>query len=599
MPSAPAGGAAMKCLALCAAMLASSAASILLADDIPHGRAVAGASTLLGMASVIPIAAWLRERQRRLGLKGRGPLSIDALPTLPGRVYLGRGFEWTPAQAVDLDREAARGSGAAALHAVGVADECDLHLALSELDLHLLLLGSTGTGKTRMLEVLIAQAIRRGDAVAVIDPKGDAALLARVVEECRRANKPLTLIAPPYPAASVGYNPVAKFVEAREIADRIAALLPAGGDAEPFRAYAWEVVEAVASAMVRYDEPVTLTAIRKNAIEDPWGLARRLVRRIAPDLAKLEPEPMARRFLSRRNGLAAPELDRLLSLALRPREHSQKLASALIPVLSKLTSGSHRDLLSPESGGFSWGEFDRARGVAYFFLGSLLGGDSAGAVAKLALLDFQSHVGAKYAYGAAGGPISLFVDELADAISTPFISLLNKGRGAGLRIAGSAQSVADFEAALGSEARARQVLANVNTVVQFRSPNLSDAEAFSSLAGARLLPAVSDAESYEPALFQSGLDPVDDFRAVFGRNTAWRASEFVPPWAVTSLPRFEFFARSGARVAKGVAPLLAPAPTGAVRAIQEGQGHEADVVFADGARGGGPGIGDGRDGAGA
>jgi conjugal transfer pilus assembly protein TraD len=574
-------------LLLGAALLASSSTAVLLADDIPHGRIVAGASALLGMASVVPAAAWLRDVRRRRGLRGRASLGVDDIPALPGRVYLGRGFEWTPKQAADLEREAARGEGSTALHAVGAADERDLHLVESELDLHLLLLGSTGTGKTRMLEVLIAQAIRRGDAVAVIDPKGDAALLARVIDECRRAGKEPDLIAPPFPAAAVPYNPLAKFVEAREIADRVAALLPAGGDAEPFRAFAWEIVEAIASAMVRYGEPVTLEAIRRHAVEDPWGLPRRLVRRSAPDLAKLEPEPMARRYLARRGGAPTPELDRLLSLSLRPREHSQKLASALVPILSKLTSGTHRDMLSPAGGGFSWGEFDRSRGVAYFFLGSLLGSDSAAALARLALLDFQSYVGAKYAYGAAGGPISLFIDELGDAISPTFISLLNKGRGAGLRITGSAQSAADLEAALGSAPRALQVLANTNTVIQFRSPNLRDAEAFSSLAGARLLPAVSDGESYEPALFRSGLEVVDDFRAVFGRQTAWRAAEFVPPWAVTSLPRFEFFVRSGARVAKGVAPLLAPADPAPVQAIQEGSGHAADVVLGDGARRGG------------
>lgn len=577
----------MKHLLLCACLLASAGSAVILADDIPHGRLVAGASTLFGMASVIPAAAWLRDYRRRRGLKGRGPLDVEEIPALPGRVYLGRGFEWTPKQASDLDREAAHGEGSTALHAVGAADERDLHLAQAELDLHLLILGSTGTGKTRMLEILIAQAIRRGEAVAVIDPKGDAGLLARVIDECRRAGKSLDLIAPPYPAAGIPYNPLSKFVEPREIADRVAALLPAGGDAEPFRAFAWEIVEAIASAMVRFGEPVTLEAVRRHAVEDPWGLPRRLVRQVAPELAKLEPEPMARRFLSRRGAPPTPELDRLLALALRPREHSQKLASALIPILSKLTSGSHREMLSPAEGGFSWGGFDRSRSVAYFFLGSLLGSDSASAVARLALLDFQSYVGAKYAYGAIGGPISLFVDELGDAISPTFISLLNKGRGAGLRIAGSAQSAADFEAALGSEARAMQILANTNTVIQFRSPNLRDAEAFSSLAGARLLPAVSDAESYEPALFQSGLEVVDDFRAVFGRQTAWRPSEFVPPWAVTSLPRFEFFVRSGARVAKGVAPRLAPASLAPVEAIQEGSGHAADLVLGDGPRGGG------------
>jgi hypothetical protein len=284
----------MKLLALSAAMLASAAGAVVLADDLPHGRALAGASTLLGMASVIPIASWCRDRRRRLGLRGRGPLPIDGLPTLPGRVYLGRGFEWTPALAVDLEREASRGAGANALHAVGVADERDLHLAESELDLHMLILGSTGTGKTRLLEVLIAQAIRRREAVAVIDPKGDAGLLARVVDECRRAGKPLTLIAPPYPSASVPYNPVAQFVEPREIADRIAALLPGGGDAEPFRAFAWEVIETVATAMVRHGEKVTLAALRADAVEDPWGLPRKLVKEIAPEIVKLDSETMAR-----------------------------------------------------------------------------------------------------------------------------------------------------------------------------------------------------------------------------------------------------------------------------------------------------------------
>ncbi|HTF58100.1 MAG TPA: type IV secretion system DNA-binding domain-containing protein [Planctomycetota bacterium] len=575
-------------LALSTALVASAATSVALADQVPHGRIVAALSALLGMASVAPMASWIRDRIGRRALRGREALSIADLPIRPGRVYLGRGFEWTPGHAMELERVAARGAAAGAMHAVGAAEESDLHLAESELDLHLLILGSTGTGKTRLLEILVAQAIRRGEAVAVIDPKGDAGLLARIADECRRANKPLSLIAPPYPKASIPYNPVARFVETREVADRIAALLPAGGDAEPFRAFAWESVEAVTSAMWRYGEPVTLTAIRRHALEDPWGLPRRLVRDSAPDLAKLEPETMARRFLSRRAGPPTPELDRLLALALRPREHAQKLSSSLAPILAKLTSGTNRDLLSPEVGGFSWGEFDRTRGVTYFFLGSLLGADSASAIAKMALLDFGSYVGAKYAYGMEGGPISLFVDELADAVSPPFISLLNKGRGAGIRITGSAQTAADLEATLGSEARARQVLSNANTVVQFRSPNLDDAEAFSSLAGARLLPAVSDAESYEPALFTSGLEPVDDFRAVFGRHTAWRPGEFVPAWAVTALPRFEFFVRSGGRVAKGVAPLMAPASLDPVRAIQEGCVDASRVDLADGA---------GRDGA--
>ena len=588
----------MKRLVLLATMLAAAAAAIALADAIPHGTIVAALSVPLGMASIFPLESWLHDRIRRRALHGRPTLRIDALPLVPGRVYLGRGFEWTPERAVELAQEASRGAGGNALHAVGAPEERDLHLAETELEHHLLILGSTGVGKTRMLEALIAQAIRRGDAVAVIDPKGDAALLARVLDETRRAGRPFSLVAPPYPGSSVPYNPLAHFTEPREIADRIAALLPSGGDAEPFRNFAWEIVEATAAALARHLPPVTLAALRRFAVDDPWELPRRILREVAPELAKLDPEKMASRHLARTHRAPTPELDRLLIMALRPREHAQKLGSALVPVLSKLTSGCSRELLSPARGGFSWGDLDRDRGVAYFFLGSLLGADSASAVAKMALLDFQSYAGALYAYGGGGGPISLFVDELADAISPPFISLLNKGRGAGIRIAGSAQTLADLEAALGSEARARQVLGNVNSVVQFRSPGLEDAAAFASLAGARLLPSTADGESYEPALFGSGIDMVDDFRAVFSRQTAWRAEELVPAWAVTELPRFEFFIRSGGRVAKGVAPLLPPAPLGPVRAIQE-EGHETGVDDGGGARGGPPDRMVGRTGAGA
>jgi conjugal transfer pilus assembly protein TraD len=588
----------MKRLVLLAAMLASAATAVVLSEEIPHGTIVAALSVPLGMASMIPLESWLHDRVRRRALHGRPTLRIETLPLVPGRVYLGRGFEWTPERAADLAEEASRGAGGRALHAVGAPEERDLHLAETELEHHLLILGSTGVGKTRMLEALIAQAIRRGDAVAVIDPKGDAALLARVLDETRRAGRPFSLVAPPYPASSVSYNPLAHFTEPREIADRIAALLPSGGDAEPFRNFAWEIVEATAAALARHRPPVTLAALRRFAVDDPWALPRLILLDVAPDLAKLEPERMAARHLARSRRAPTPELDRLLILALRPREHAQKLGSALVPVLSKLTSGCSRELLSPDSGGFSWGNLDRERGVAYFFLGSLLGADSAGAVAKLALLDFQSYAGTLYAYGGGCGPLSLFVDELADAISPPFISLLNKGRGAGIRIAASAQTLADLEAALGSDARARQVLGNVNSIVQFRSPGLDDAAAFASLAGARLLPSTTDGESYEPSLFSSGLDIADDFRAVFSRQTAWRAGELVPAWAVTDLPRFEFFIRSGGRVAKGVAPLLPPAPLGPVRELQE-EGHEAGVDDGGGPRGGPPDRMVGRAGAGA
>lgn len=566
LPAGAAGGAPMKRLLLAASLLGSGAAPLVLGASLPAPELPAIAGIPLAMSAVLPFASWWRDRTRRRAAAGAGDSTLSEIPCVESSVYLGRGFEWSPRCSEDLSRAAAAGIGPGSIRAAGADRESDLRLDVRELEHHVLLLGTTGTGKTRMLELLIAQAIRRGDAVAVVDPKGDSALLARVVDECKRAGRKLALIAPPYPEASAPYNPLAAFRESSEVADRVAAVLPAGGDAEPFRNFAWEAVETAAAALRGSGRPVTPAVLHRHLIEDPGGLVLELVREAAPDLGRLDPEKSAARYLTRPG--ARPELARLCAFLLRPREHVQKLLSALGPALSKLSSGAHRKLLSPERGGFSWSGLDRKRGVAYFFLGSLLGGDSASALARMTLLDFQSHAGSRYAWGGGAGPISLFVDELGDALSPALVHLLNKGRGAGIRVTCAAQTPADLETALGSKAAARQVVSNVNTVIQFRAAGAEDAEAFADLVGSRLLPSLTEGEAYEPAVLGSGLGPVDDFRAIFSRQKAWRPEPLVPAWAVGQLPRFEFFVRTGGRVFKGAAPSLPPAPAAPVEAIR-------------------------------
>src|SRR6185295_12948236 len=177
-------------------------------------------------------------------------------------------------------------------------------------------------------------------------------------------------------------------------------------------------------------------------------------------------------------------------------------------------------------------------------------------VAKTALLDLQSYVGARYAYSKGQGPMWLFVDELGDVVTTEFVSLLNKSRGAGLRIVACGQTAADLEAALGSRARALQVIGNANTVIQFRAQSAPDAEVFSEMSGERLVRMHSEASAYEPALLGSGFKTVDDFRARFGESVDWREHALVPPWSIVQLPVFNFFARTNGIVYRGRVPLF-------------------------------------------
>lgn len=426
-----------------------------------------------------------------------GTLEIARIPGREGAMYLGRGYEWT----VEDSEDALEGVEAP-------PREADLFLPDDVLAGHVLALGTTGSGKTRLLELLILQAIERGDAVVVVDPKGDRRLLGRVRAA---AGGRFRLFSLPHPERSVRYNPIGRYHDVREVADRVAALLPSTGEALPFRNFGWEVIYTVARA-IEGRHPMTLQNLKRFAIDKP----------IRP-------------------------------LSDRPREHYLKLVSALPPLLSKLGA----DLLSPVKGGLSWEEVDRGREVVYFSLGSLLAGESSSAVAKMAILDLQSYVGARYAHAKGEGPIWLFVDELGDVVTQELVGVMNKSRGAGFRIVAAAQTAPDLEAALGSRARALQVFGNANTWLQFRAQNGEDAELFSAMAGKRLLRMRSEGASYEPALLGSGLEAVDDFRARFGETLEWREQPIVPPWAAARLPTFHFFGRAGARVFRGRIPLLA------------------------------------------
>ena len=57
-----------------------------------------------------------------------------------------------------------------------LAPNQDLYIPLEFLDGHTLIAGTTGAGKTRLFDVLIAQAVLRGEAVIILGPKGDRAL---------------------------------------------------------------------------------------------------------------------------------------------------------------------------------------------------------------------------------------------------------------------------------------------------------------------------------------------------------------------------------------------------------------------------------------
>ena len=132
------------------------------------------------------------------------------LPSWSGDLWLGWGFDWLPVHtqlALDLMRAGPeqfaprdpQRMGATWLHGLGGRDQ-DLRIPLAHTDGHLLIVGITGAGKTRTFDLLVTQAVLRGEAVVIIDPKGDQDLRRH------RASGPAPWPAPPS-ASSISTRP--------------------------------------------------------------------------------------------------------------------------------------------------------------------------------------------------------------------------------------------------------------------------------------------------------------------------------------------------------------------------------------------------------
>lgn len=548
---------------------------------IPHGSWVAWSFPLFVLGSTAPAFAWLRAWRARRALETGELLRMAyaEIPKKPAETFLGLGFLWTPTHAERLTQCLSKGTGApeevqtkfggnTLIHGLGVLGEDALFVADQKRCHHALVMGSPGCGKTRFLELLLRQLVEKGDTVVVVDPKGDSRLMNVVEQACRDAGRldQFRLVALPWPKSSVAYNPLTNFGTPSEIADRLIGILPpSSGDGEAFRGFQWGAVKAVVQALYLSSLPITIARVLEG-LRDMAPFAVAMVKRRFPEIASDDVAQLASKYEAAVAGGQmgrSTELDDLLSyLKLNP-DYYQKMVASFIPQLERLSAGPKHEILSPEPETtkkeiLTWAGIDNQKQVVYFYLGSLHGEESANAVGKMLLLDFQAYVAKRYSYGGAArnGQLSFFIDEAHHMVSKAFMNILAEARGANVSMVLASQTTAQFELSFGSRAAVDEVLTMNFAYIQFASRNHHEAETFSKLAGDRLMRVVGESYRYEPGFFSSGMSNVDDFRAQYTQSLQWKDSPLIPPWAIAQLPTFHYFARVGGRIYKGRIPLL-------------------------------------------
>lgn len=415
--------------------------------------------------------------------------------------------------------------GNPAIHGVE-PDETDVSMDLGERVGHMLVLGTTRVGKTRLAELLIIQDIRRGNTVVVIDPKGDADLLRRVWAEAHRTGRQdeLYVFHLGWPEISARYNGIGRFGRTSEVPGRLANQLSGEGNSAAFREFAWRVVNIIAQALVALGERPDYNLVRRYVM-NITGLHERYVewylREKAPHLLAVIEQQVAllsqvnqnrslQDYVLRRAAitqvLESPEGQALedtvlesLSNAVRyDQKYFDKIVASLLPLLEKLTSGKMAKLLSPDYRDMNdsrplldWQQVIRRKGIVYIGLDAMSDADVASAVGNSMFADLVSVAGHIYKFGHDGDQpesvikekkpsISLHCDEFNELMGPEFIPMVNKGGGAGIEVTAYTQTWSDIEARIGNAAKAAQVTGNFNTLIMLRVREKMTAELLTS-----------------------------------------------------------------------------------------------------------------------
>ncbi len=373
---------------------------------------------------------------------------------------------------------------------------------------HTLILGTTGSGKTRMFDNLIAQTIQMGHCTIILDPKGDKDMCEAARLGAEFTNRKFAYFHPARPEISVRIDPLKNFNRATELATRIANLIPSETGSDPFTAFSQMALNKACEALLFIDEKPSLVLLRRLF---EAGMTDLMIKVLSTHFERVRPardasgteradgwytafKPYEAKSQAKGRDAYATAMitfyrdhiqgdfpnstvEGLVSSFEHDSTHFSKMVTSLMPILNMLTSGALGPLLSPDYENandqrpiLDFGKITKSDMVVFLGLDSLSDSMVASAIGSLFLSDLTAVAGDRYNFGTKSEfiPISLFIDEVNEVMNQPLIQLLNKGRGSAFSIYMATQTMSDIVTRLGSKDLAMKTFGNVNNMIVLR-----------------------------------------------------------------------------------------------------------------------------------
>jgi len=346
---------------------------------------------------------------------------------------------------------------------------------------HMLVFGTTGSGKSRLVEVIAEQDIMNGDSVIIIDPKLDNALLSRIYQSCVRAGceNQFMFLSTVYPEISIKINPLSNYYSPDEIINHTVASVPTS---DPFfYAISLETTSAIVYSRLiekkQYGdlEPLNLYDIYKYVSHAGLSQLKESMETIE-NICKPEDKKEVSEILAL-----------LTNVLSSPVEYFSKVTTTLRTTLTQLTIGAVGKVIGQGKSNEFITRLDKGeRVILYVQTPSMLAKTTSDTLVKTVLSMFQSAVGRRAIDdNPFEQPVSLICDEFSNSIYMGVENLFNKSRSANVKITALTQSFADIEDAVGKE-KAKMILGNTNAKMFLRLTDVDTAETVARYGGETL-----------------------------------------------------------------------------------------------------------------
>lgn len=337
---------------------------------------------------------------------------------------------------------------------------------------HLWCFGTTGVGKSRLIEHIVEQDIRKGYSTVIMEPKGDHDLFAKIVQIARETGREadLILVTPIFPEYSAIIDPLSSHYMKEELVAHICAGVSVGRDPFFFNV-AYQVSLLVTEALMLMAEcagnkwSYNLNDVKKH-------ISHSSLKALKDEIDMLDTEEAKE---------LASDLARVLE---NPPDYFSKIANSLDVALTELTRGNVGKIIGQADENRFIKRLEEGKGVIMVVqLGSMLTKKAAYTAGKVIISMLQAYIGRIYSIGKTIQPaLSLHIDEAQSVLYQGIEDLFAKGGSANLYISGYCQSINQLFSEIGEE-RSKSILDNCNSKIFMRVPDSDTAEYVSSHLG--------------------------------------------------------------------------------------------------------------------